>query len=63
MNNTVVTEKGLTIKYDYLLIGAIGLELHYEKIPGLLDALNKPTGVCSNYSPKYVNGTYSIEES
>lgn len=28
------------------------------KIPGLLEALSKPGGVCSNYSPKYVHRTY-----
>lgn len=28
------------------------------KIPGLEQALNMPGGVCSNYSPKYVDRTY-----
>ncbi|KAJ8927035.1 hypothetical protein NQ314_020598 [Rhamnusium bicolor] len=57
-NNVVHTEKGKIIEYDYLLI-AVGLNLHYEKIPGLLESLNRPGGVCSNYSPKYVNRTFT----
>ncbi|KAG5877839.1 hypothetical protein JTB14_036974 [Gonioctena quinquepunctata] len=56
--NIVQTEKGHIIEYDYLLI-AVGLELRFDKIPGLLEALSKPGGgVCSNYSPKYVNRTF-----
>ncbi|XP_018579978.1 sulfide:quinone oxidoreductase, mitochondrial [Anoplophora glabripennis] len=55
--NTVRTSKGHVIEYDYLLV-AVGLDLRFDKIPGLLAALSKPGGVCSNYSPKYVNRTY-----
>ncbi|CAG9863655.1 unnamed protein product [Phyllotreta striolata] len=57
--NTVRTEKGHTIEYDYMLV-ATGLELRYDKIPGLLQALDKPTDVCSIYSPKYVSHTYEV---
>ncbi|XP_063697012.1 sulfide:quinone oxidoreductase, mitochondrial [Culicoides brevitarsis] len=58
-NNTVLTENGDKIEYDFLII-ATGLVLHYDKIPGLLEALSEPNGpVCSNYSPKYVDRTFA----
>ncbi|KAH8395247.1 hypothetical protein KR222_003978, partial [Zaprionus bogoriensis] len=57
-SNTVTTSAGNSIKYDILLI-ATGLQLHYEKIPGLVEALATPNGnVCSIYSPKYVEHVY-----
>ncbi|XP_073839518.1 sulfide quinone oxidoreductase [Musca autumnalis] len=57
-NNTVTTASGQEIKYDMLLLAA-GLQLNYNKIPGLLDALAIPNGkVCSIYSPLYVDRTY-----
>lgn len=56
-NNSVVTENGDVIKYEFLVI-AMGLQLNYNQIPGLEQALNMPGGVCSNYSPKYVDRTY-----
>ncbi|KAF5300874.1 hypothetical protein FQR65_LT09036, partial [Abscondita terminalis] len=56
--NSVSTLNGDSISYDFMLI-AMGLQLNYDQIPGLIEALNIPnTGVCSNYSPKYVNRTY-----
>ncbi|KAL9907940.1 sulfide quinone oxidoreductase [Glossina fuscipes fuscipes] len=56
-NNTVITSGNNNIKYDLLLI-AIGLQLNYDKIPGLVEALAIPNGkVCSIYSPKYVENT------
>ncbi|XP_055547586.1 sulfide:quinone oxidoreductase, mitochondrial [Wyeomyia smithii] len=57
-NNIVYTEKGDKIEYEFLLI-ATGVQLNYNKIPGLVEALSIPKGkVCSNYSPKYVNRTF-----
>lgn len=57
-NNTVTTSKGRNIKYDVLLI-ATGLQLNYDKVPGLEDALSIPDGkVGSIYSPKYVDRVY-----
>lgn len=54
-SNSVTTKNGDTIKYDFLVVAA-GLQLNYEKIPGLVEALAIPKGaVCSTYSPKYVN--------
>ncbi|XP_016966902.1 sulfide:quinone oxidoreductase, mitochondrial [Drosophila biarmipes] len=57
-NNKVSTSGGKTIKYDFLVI-ATGLQLKYEKIPGLVEALETPeSNVCSIYSPKYVDQVY-----
>ncbi|ALC44017.1 CG14997 [Drosophila busckii] len=57
-SNTVKTSGGNTIKYDMLLI-ATGLQLNYNKIPGLVDALSVPNGkVGSIYSPLYVDRVY-----
>ncbi|EDV95859.1 GH15540 [Drosophila grimshawi] len=57
-SNTVKTSSGDSIKYDMLLI-ATGLQLNYNKIPGLEAALAIPNGkVCSIYSPKYVDRVY-----
>lgn len=56
-SNKIATKAGNEITYEYMII-ALGIELHYEKIKGLLEALSKPeSGVCSNYSPLYVNRT------
>ncbi|XP_052889356.1 sulfide:quinone oxidoreductase, mitochondrial [Anopheles moucheti] len=56
--NTVHTSNGDKIEYEYLLV-AVGLQLNYDKIPGLVEALSIPNGnVCSNYSPKYVDRTF-----
>ncbi|XP_030380227.1 sulfide:quinone oxidoreductase, mitochondrial [Scaptodrosophila lebanonensis] len=58
-NNVVKTSSGTTIKYDMLLI-AIGLQLNFNKIPGLVEALEIPNGkVGSIYSPKYVDRVYN----
>lgn len=57
-SNSVTTKSGDIIEYDYLVVAA-GLQLNYDKIPGLVDALAIPKGaVCSTYSPKYVNRVY-----
>ncbi|XP_055373930.1 sulfide:quinone oxidoreductase, mitochondrial [Condylostylus longicornis] len=54
-NNIVVTNTNKEIEYDILLI-AMGLQLNYNKVPGLVEALSIPDGnVTSIYSPKYVN--------
>lgn len=61
-NNTVTTKNGDTIQYDYLVVAA-GLQLNYNQIPGLEEALAIPKGaVCSTYSPKYVNRVYEAME-
>lgn len=61
-NNTVTTKRGDTIEYEYLVVAA-GLQLNYNQIPGLVEALAIPKGaVCSIYSPQYVNRTYQALE-
>lgn len=58
--NIVRTANGDTVEYDQMLV-ATGLELKYDKIPGVVEALSIPGGnVCSNYSPQYVNRTYQV---
>lgn len=53
----VVTSNGTEISYEYMVV-ALGLDLHYETIPGLEEALGmEDSGVCSNYSWKYVDRT------
>jgi len=49
--NTVTTTSGDAISYEYLLV-AVGLQLQYEQIKGLPEALETPS-VWSNYHPNY----------
>lgn len=57
-DNSIALSNGDLVKYDIMLI-AVGLQLNYDQIPGLLEGLSMPkSGVCSNYSPKYVDRTY-----
>ncbi|KAK3928648.1 Sulfide:quinone oxidoreductase, mitochondrial [Frankliniella fusca] len=56
--NLVKTKNGSCIKYD-MLVMALGLQLNFEKVEGLLEALETPnSGVVSNYSPKYCSNTF-----
>ena len=55
-NNRVVTEEGHEIDYEFLVV-AMGLQLDYDKVKGLNDALETP-GVGSNYSVKHVSKTW-----
>ncbi|XP_064107561.1 sulfide:quinone oxidoreductase, mitochondrial-like [Macrobrachium nipponense] len=55
-NNKVITNDGQEINYEYLVV-ALGIQLNFDKIKGLLDALETP-GVCSNYSPLFVKRTF-----
>ncbi|GFS55846.1 sulfide:quinone oxidoreductase, mitochondrial [Nephila pilipes] len=59
-SNVVHTEKSGKIHYDYLIV-ALGMRLAYEKIKGLPEAFNCK-GVCSNYSPLYVEKTAKAME-
>ncbi|MBS0205903.1 MAG: NAD(P)/FAD-dependent oxidoreductase [Planctomycetes bacterium] len=54
--NTIHTRDGKTITYDFLVVGA-GLQINWNKIPGLRDAIGKH-GVCSNYSYATVDSTW-----
>lgn len=58
-NNTVTTEDGSTFSYDYLVV-APGLQLDWDAIPGLADAIKDPdSGVVSNYSYAYCEDTWT----
>ncbi|TPX35910.1 hypothetical protein SmJEL517_g01847 [Synchytrium microbalum] len=56
--SVVITANGKEIKYDKLVLAA-GLELRFDKIEGLTNAIGKD-GVCSNYSADYVEKTYEF---
>ena len=56
--NTVITQDGKRLKYDYLVVAA-GIQLDWGKIKGLPDAIGK-NGVCSNYSYEYVDKTWEF---
>lgn len=59
-NNSVTILNGDMISYDYMLV-SIGLELNYDQIIGLKEALDKKnSGVCTNYSSQYVEKTYQV---
>ncbi len=54
--NSLTTNGGTKIKYDYLVVAA-GIQIDWDKIRGLPEAIGKD-GVCSNYSYKYVDSTW-----
>jgi sulfide:quinone oxidoreductase len=54
--NTIRTRDGKTIAYDWLIVGA-GLQINWDKIPGLKGAVGK-NGVCSNYTYATVDSTW-----
>ncbi|MBM4053215.1 MAG: NAD(P)/FAD-dependent oxidoreductase [Planctomycetes bacterium] len=54
--NNLITESGKVIGYDYLIVAA-GIQLDWNKIPGLNESIGK-TGVCSNYSYQTVDSTW-----
>jgi sulfide:quinone oxidoreductase len=48
-NNAVTLDGGDTVTYDYLVVAA-GIQIDWDGIPGLADAVGQPgTGVVSNY--------------
>ncbi len=55
-NNQVTLASGDSVGYGYLVI-CPGLVLNWDKIQGLTETLGK-RGVCSNYSPDYVQYTW-----
>ncbi|KQL44752.1 pyridine nucleotide-disulfide oxidoreductase [Brevibacillus choshinensis] len=54
--NSLVTQTGTTISYDYLVVAA-GLQIHWDGIKGLKETVGK-NGVCSNYSYQTVDSTW-----
>ncbi|MCB9292005.1 MAG: NAD(P)/FAD-dependent oxidoreductase [Lewinellaceae bacterium] len=56
--NAVTLRSGDQHTYDYLVV-APGIQIDWDKIPGLKEGLAKPgSGVCSNYSYDTVNSTW-----
>lgn len=55
---TVTTDAGRTIGYDYLVM-ATGMQLDWNKIPGLENSLEKGS-VSSNYSHQYAPRTWEL---
>ncbi|KAJ9048140.1 hypothetical protein DSO57_1038039 [Entomophthora muscae] len=56
--NRVVLDSGRKLRYEYLVV-APGIELKWNKISGLKEALGK-NGVASNYSDKYVKKVWEF---
>ncbi|BAH43808.1 conserved hypothetical protein [Brevibacillus brevis NBRC 100599] len=54
--NTLSTKQGAVFSYDYLVVAA-GLQLDWEGVKGLKDAVGK-NGVCSNYAYQTVESTW-----
>lgn len=54
--NAVHLKTDETVTYDYLVV-CTGINLDWHKISGLSETLGK-NGVCSNYSPAYVDYTW-----
>lgn len=55
--NTVVTNTGQKFEYDALVV-APGLQIDWEKIPGLTAALEHDPRVSTNYDPRYAPKTW-----
>ncbi|XP_053980330.1 sulfide:quinone oxidoreductase, mitochondrial [Hylaeus volcanicus] len=57
--NQITMSNGDTVQYDVLII-AMGLQLHWEKVPGLKEGLRDHTSqVCSIYGPETVVNVFS----
>lgn len=55
--NSILIDDGSTIQYDYLVM-APGIQINYDKVKGLTEALEDPNSpVSTNYSDKYVEKT------
>lgn len=57
-NNEVVLESGDRLHYDWL-VASPGIVNDWQKVNGLIETLGR-NGVCSNYSPDYVNYTWEL---
>jgi sulfide:quinone oxidoreductase len=56
--NLVTLADGKRLSYDFLVMAA-GLGINWNSVPGLPEALAANNGVSSNYSPAYVENTWS----
>lgn len=57
-SNSVTTQNGETITYDYLIV-APGIQVNWDKVKGLKESVGKD-GVCSNYSIDTVASTWEF---
>lgn len=56
--NILTTQGGKRIRYDFLIVAA-GIQLDWEKVKGLKEAIGKDD-VCSNYSYEHVDKTWEF---
>lgn len=56
--SALLTKGGKRIAYDFLIVAA-GIQLDWDKVKGLPEAIGKE-GVCSNYSYKTVDSTWEF---
>ncbi|MBL8817334.1 MAG: NAD(P)/FAD-dependent oxidoreductase [Planctomyces sp.] len=54
--NEIRTRQGTRIRYNWLIVAA-GLQINWDRIPGLRESVGK-NGVCSNYSYDTVESTW-----
>ncbi|MHC5762386.1 FAD-dependent oxidoreductase [Nostoc sp.] len=57
-NNTVITQEGKRICYEYLIL-APGIQIDWHLIKGLKEAIGQD-GVCSNYAYEYAPYTWEV---
>lgn len=55
--NRVVLRNGDALTYDYVVV-ALGIQIDWDKVKGLREALAERNGVCSNYSYDTVDRTW-----
>ncbi|MCS6841772.1 MAG: NAD(P)/FAD-dependent oxidoreductase [Roseiflexus sp.] len=55
--NRVVLRNGDSLTYEYLVV-ALGIQIDWDKVKGLREALAERNGVCSNYSYDTVDRTW-----
>ncbi|MDW8147590.1 MAG: FAD/NAD(P)-binding oxidoreductase [Roseiflexaceae bacterium] len=55
--NRVVLRNGNSLTYEYLVV-ALGIQIDWDKVKGLREALAERNGVCSNYSYDTVDRTW-----
>jgi sulfide:quinone oxidoreductase len=55
-NNSITLEDNTVVNYEFLVV-APGLQINWSSIKGLQENIGE-NGVCSNYSPDYVNETW-----
>ncbi|XP_071787939.1 sulfide:quinone oxidoreductase, mitochondrial-like [Asterias amurensis] len=56
-NNSLTTAEGKTVQYNYLVV-AMGMQLNFDKLKGLVEALEHDPQVCCNYSYHTVDKTF-----